>query len=201
MEWVVITSSSFFEGEVSFIRLLLRCGVNLVHLRKPESTAEQCATVLGRLTTEERRRVVVHQHFQQAVDYGLHGIHLNRRNPKPLPGYGGSISRSCHSMEEVSEWKPHCQYVFLSPIFNSISKHDYKATFSAGELARAAAEGLIDGKVFALGGIAPEHIPALKAWRFGGAAMLGHVNKLVSLPIEDAEKELLKIKELFANSL
>jgi len=198
MKWIVITSPSFFEGEVSFLQLLLRCGVDLLHLRKPEATAEQCAAILSRLTAEERRHVVVHQHFQQAVAYNLHGIHLNHRNPKPLPDYDGSVSRSCHSLEEVAEWKPHCQYVFLSPIFNSISKQGYKAAFSTCELTKAADEGLIDEKVYALGGIAPEHIPALKTWRFGGAAMLGHVNKMASLPIGEAEEELMKIHKLFA---
>lgn len=197
MKWLVITSPSFFEGEVSFIQRLIKAGVDLIHFRKPEATAEQCAAVLQCLTPEERSQIVVHQHFQQAVDYGLHGIHLNRRNPEPLPGYCGSISRSCHSLAEVETWKPRCNYVFLSPIFNSISKQGYTAAFSDDELAKAAADGVIDSKVYALGGITPEHIPTLQTWYFGGATMLGCINRLASLPTADAEKELQRIKYIF----
>lgn len=194
MKWLVITSPSFFDGEVSFLKLLLRHGVDLIHFRKPAATAEQCAAVLQCLTPEERSQIVVHQHFQQAVDYSLHGIHLNRRCSEVPAGYNGSVSRSCHSLQEVLEWKPRCQYVFLSPIFNSISKQGYAAAFSEGELAKAAASGVIDSKVYALGGVAPEHIPALKAWHFGGAAMLGCVDRLASLPADIAGKELQRIR-------
>lgn len=190
MKWITVTSPSFFDGEVSFLKLLLRHGVDLIHFRKPDATAEQCAEVLNRLTAEELSRVVVHQHFEQAVDFGLHGIHLNRRCPEPLPGFKGSVSRSCHSLAEVEEWKPRCQYVFLSPIFNSISKQGYKAAFTDAELSRAAADGIIDNRVYALGGVTPSGIPKLKAWHFGGAAMLGCVNSLALLPAEEAALRL-----------
>ena len=42
----------------------------------------------------------------------LGGIHLNKRNPEAPPLYKGSISRSCHSLEEIIEYKPVCDYVF-----------------------------------------------------------------------------------------
>lgn len=193
MKWIVVTSPSFFEGEVSFIHRLFNSGVDLLHLRKPDATEEQCAAILARLTPEERRRTVIHQHFRQAEEYALHGIHLNRRCPTPLSGFSGSISRSCHSLDEVSRYKPLCHYVFLSPVFNSISKQGYKAAFSTEELTNAANEGIIDSRVYALGGVTPEHVPALRKWRFGGAAMLGCVNRLAALPDDEACRELRNI--------
>ena len=45
-------------------------------------------------------------------------------------------------------------------------------------LERAAAAGVIDGRVVALGGVSPDCIPQLRRWRFGGAAMLGGVWKM-----------------------
>lgn len=179
------------------MKLLFRSGVDLVHLRKPDATAEQCAATLGRLSVEERSRVVTHQHFMQAVEFGLHGIHLNRRCPEPLSGYAGSVSRSCHSLEEVAEWKPYCDYVFLSPIFNSISKRGREAAFSSGELADAASRGVIDGKVCALGGVTPERLSELKRLNFGAAAMLGCVNALAVLPAAEAERRLRAIRSYF----
>lgn len=190
MKWTVITSPDFFAGEASFLSLLLHCGVDLIHLRKPNADATACAQLLETLSIEERRQVVVHQHFQQAVSFGLHGIHLNRRYPKPLAGYAGSISRSCHSIKEVEKWKSECDYVFLSPIFNSISKQGYYAAFSSNSLDNAAKQGIVDGKVYALGGVSTAQLPLLRHWHFGGAAMLGSVNQLAMLPQKEAEREL-----------
>ena len=47
-------------------------------------------------------------------------------------------------------------------------------------MTEAAKEGIINERVFALGGITEANIPQLEAWHFGGAAMLGNVwNQLV----------------------
>lgn len=38
---------------------------------------------------------------------------------------------------------------------------------------KAGESGLIDGKVVALGGVTPDKLSELRAWGFGGAAVLG----------------------------
>ena len=96
---------------------------------------------------------------------------MNKRNPEAPPLYKGSISRSCHSLEEIIEYKPVCDYVFLSPIFQSISKEGYGSGFSLDGLRNA--KGIIDDKVIALGGICPRTITKLKDIPFGGVAVLG----------------------------
>ena len=84
-----------------------------------------------------------------------------------------TVSRSCHSIREVIQHKSECDYLFLSPIYDSISKEGYGAAFSRIELKRAAEEEIIDNKVFALGGVSLEHIPEVRSLGFGGAAVLG----------------------------
>ena len=50
MLWLVITSPDFFDGEAQFLHRLFAHGVDIVHLRKPGATAEDCARLLdGRL--------------------------------------------------------------------------------------------------------------------------------------------------------
>lgn len=183
MKLIAVTSPSFFEGEVSFLNNLAAGDFDLIHLRKPEASAEDCARLLEKLDERTKRKTVIHQHFQQAIDYNLHGIHLNHRNPVPLPNYNGSISRSCHSLEEVVEWKVRYDYVFLSPIFDSISKSGYAAAFTPDILSKAADEGIIDNKVYALGGVTPDKLPQLEHWHFGGAAMLGYLQKMANKPL------------------
>ena len=117
----------------------------------------------------------MHEHFSLAAEYSLLGIHLNRRCPDVPEGFRGHVSCSCHCLDEVVAAKPHCDYVLLSPIFDSISKQGYSASFTDTDLQQAHVAGTIDHKVVALGGITSSHIPQIKAWGFGGAAFLGDV--------------------------
>ena len=184
MLWIAVTPPAFHDGEAAFISRLLAGGVDVVHLRKPGSAEAECAGLLEALSEDERARVVVHDHFGLAARYGLMGIHLNSRNPSVPEGFCGHVSRSCHSLEEVRRFKPECGYVFLSPVFDSISKQGYASVFSEEDLHRAAASGIIDSRVVALGGVTPERLPYLRSLGFGGAAMLGCVSSIASLPEE-----------------
>jgi thiamine-phosphate pyrophosphorylase len=87
--------------------------------------------------------------------------------------YQGFKTRSCHSLEEVKMYKDEFDYVFLSPIFDSISKVGYKSAFDEEVLRKASEQGIIDEKVVALGGVTFDKIPYLKELNFGGAAMMG----------------------------
>ena len=192
MLWLVITSPTFFPGETAFIHRLFACGVDIVHLRKPGATADDCARLLDDLTSDDRRRIVIHDFFELAQPYGLRGIHLNARRSTVPDGWQGHVSRSCHSLEEVKRYKDACDYVFLSPIFDSVSKQGYASAFTDETLRDASKDGIIDHKVVALGGVTPDKIDYLQQLNFGGAAMLGCVNSLAALP-ESRQIEALKV--------
>lgn len=192
MLWFVITSPTFFPGEAAFIHRLFAHGVDIVHLRKPGATADDCARLLDDLTSDDRRRIVIHDFFELAQPYGLRGIHLNARRSTVPDGWQGHVSRSCHSLEEVKRYKDACDYVFLSPIFDSVSKQGYASAFTDETLREASKDGIIDHKVVALGGVTPNKIDYLQQLNFGGASMLGSVNNLAALP-ESRQIEALKV--------
>ena len=192
MLWLVITSPTFFPGEAAFIHRLFAHGVDIVHLRKPGATADDCARLLDDLTSDDRRRIVIHDFFELAQPYGLRGIHLNARRSTVPDGWQGHVRRSCHSLEEVNRYKDACDYVFLSPIFDSVSKQGYASAFTDETLREASKDGIIDHKVVALGGVTPDKIDYLQQLNFGGAAMLGCVNSLAALP-ESRQIEALKV--------
>ena len=194
MLWIAVTPPAFHDGEAAFISRLLAGGVDVVHLRKPGSAEAECAGLLEALSEDERARVVVHDHFGLAARYGLMGIHLNSRNPSAPEGFRGQLSRSCHSLEEVRRFKPECGYVFLSPVFDSISKQGYSAAFSPDTLSRASAEGIIDSKVFALGGVTPDKAGLLSTLGFGGAVMLGCVDAIAHMPEAEQDERLKEIR-------
>ena len=175
MEWIVITSPGFLQGEADFIDRLFGHGLDRLHLRKPGADIGECRRLLDGISREWLPRSVVHDNFGLCREYGLGGVHLNGRNPIAPPNHEGSVSRSCHSLEEISRYKGECDYLTLSPIFNSISKQGYMAAFGPGQLAAARDSGLIDRRVIALGGVTLENIPRVKELGFGGVAILGDV--------------------------
>lgn len=175
MEWIVITSPGFLQGEADFIDRLFGHGLDRLHLRKPGADIGECRRLLDGISREWLPRIVVHDNFGLCREYGLGGVHLNGRNPMAPPNHEGSVSRSCHSLEEISRYKGECDYLTLSPIFNSISKQGYMAAFGPGQLAAARDSGLIDRRVIALGGVTLENIPRVKELGFGGVAILGDV--------------------------
>lgn len=172
MKLVVITGEKFLRHEAYLINMLFEKGLQLLHFRKPQASVEETGCVLNEIDSRFHSRIVIHDHFPLIENFGLKGIHLNRRNPAWYQKTGISVSSSCHSFEEIAAAKA-CDYVFLSPVFDSISKAGYRKGFVSEHLSKGSAAGIINERVIALGGITPEKVSEIKLYRFGGVAVLG----------------------------
>ncbi|MBR4970208.1 MAG: thiamine phosphate synthase [Paludibacteraceae bacterium] len=173
MKIIAISTPKVTDDDASIIKQILERGINIIHLRKPESNINECRKLLEKLNIEQRKKIIIHDHPELYFEFSLKGIHTNR-NITILPSdYTGFKTRSCHSLEEILKHKSNYDYLFLSPIFDSISKSGYKSGFNHKELQKASEEGIIDKKVIALGGITPEKIDYLKKLNFGGVAGIG----------------------------
>ncbi len=172
---IVITQPDFFDGEAEqIVQLLHRGDVDLIHIRKPSATKEAVEALLKQIPQSLYDRLVLHDFHSLAVDYHLHGIHLNSRNPQPLEGWTGSVSISCHTLDELKQCqKASFNYMSLSPIFDSISKVGYKSAFTEEELRKAHHEGIINERVMALGGVTFDNIDKVLKMGFGGGMILG----------------------------
>lgn len=180
MKIIIITRPDFFEGETNLVNSLFKAGMERLHLRKPKATKQEMAEWIDRIDLPFRHRIVLHDHHELANTYSLGGIHLNSRNPEPPLWVAAesasrpfSVSRSCHTLSEVIEYKNECNYLFLSPIYDSISKEGYGAAFSRSTIAEAHRQGIIDDKVYALGGISFDRLHEVSDMGFSGAAILG----------------------------
>ena len=173
MKLIAITQPYAIDGENVLIRYLLANGYDIVHLRKPD--IGYCRDLLEMLTPAERSHIVVHDYYPLYEEYALRGVHLNRNFASYPVNYRGTRTRSCHSFEEVVKYKDECDYLFLSPIFDSISKIGYHSQFSHDELQNASDMGVIDDKVIALGGVTLDKINYLQSLNFGGVAMMGAI--------------------------
>lgn len=172
MELVAITLEKIVEAEAVALNSLFAAGLQTLHLRKPDASANSLRLLLAEIDTTYHRRIVLHDHFGLTNEFGLKGIHLNRRNHTPPVGWKLSVSKSCHTLEELNDWEAY-HYVFLSPIFNSISKQGYTRAFLEEELLCARNEGRIHRNVYALGGISLNRIKQAAAYGFGGVVVLG----------------------------
>lgn len=161
------------HDEAKAVTMLLEAGAWRVHIRKPGVEEEAVARLLEEIPEGLRGRLSLHDCHSLALRYGVGGVHLNSRSPEVPEGFTGLISRSCHSFEELSRYGDSCDYMFLSPVFDSISKQGYKSRFTLEEI--RAYTGCSYEKIFALGGVTPDKIPLLAAAGFGGAAVLGYV--------------------------
>lgn len=175
MKLIVITLPHFYPEEADDITALFRTGLPTLHLRKPQASPQEVEQLLCRIPQAYHPRIVLHDFYQLAEAYPVGGIHLTGRHPQAPAGYKGSISCSCHTLEEAQRRKADCAYILLSPIFDSISKQGYRAGFSEQQLRQAADKGIINAKTIALGGVSADKLPYLASLGFGGAAFLGDI--------------------------
>lgn len=171
MRKIAITVPELFIGEAEAITSLLTDGgFWRVHIRKPGASPEQITSLIATIPADLYPRLSLHDCFEVAEALGLGGVHLNGRNPLPPAGWKGLISRSLHSIDEITRYK--YDYAFLSPIYPGISKPGYCGNFSLNDIKAA-----VNDRIFALGGVTPDKFDRIATLGFGGVAMLGSVWK------------------------
>lgn len=166
---IVITSDKTVDDEAEKIETLLRNGVDIVHIRKPDWSLRDVRNLIENIDYRYRNRIRLHGHFELLNEMNLGGVHLNHRNPA-APATAKAVSRSCHSIEEL-ERTAEFDYVTLSPIFDSISKSGYTSRFDIDNIR----EDIIGRRVVALGGVTADTLLPLYEKGFIGAALLGYI--------------------------
>lgn len=174
MKLIVVTSPTFFVEEDKIITALFEEGLDVLHIRKPDTQVVYLERLLRLIPEKFHNKIVIHQHFQVKKEYGLMGIHLSKHYPNEPKEYKGHKSRSCHSLSDVKDQKPLHNYVFMSPVFENICDVHYDV-YTPEELRIAQKQKIIDSKVMALGGINADNIITIKDMGFGGAVVLNDI--------------------------
>ena len=197
MKLIVVTAPTFFVEEDKIITALFEEGLDILHLRKPETPAMYSERLLTLIPQKYHKRIITHEHFYLQEEFSLMGIHLNTRNPKEPHDYSGHISCTCHSLDEVRNKKHFYDYLSLSPIYNCITKTGVTSGFTAEELRQAEKSKIIDSKVMALGGITSDNILEIKDYGFGGAVIMGDLwNKFNACTDRDYLEVIRHFKKL-----
>lgn len=171
---ILITYEEFFDHEMEAIIIAFKSGVSLLHVRKPKATELEYRKFLDAIPDEYYGQIMIHEHHHLAGEYPINGIHLKDGNWKEVDFMPNlCYSASIHQLNDLKGFDNRFDYVFISPIFDSLSKHNYKAAFTLDELK----EGLAEEGVLkvALGGVSPINIVKMKPLGFDGYASLGYI--------------------------
>lgn len=172
-----------------------------LHIRKPDYSQEKMEELLDALSPELLSRSVIHSHYYLVGRYELRGVNLNERvlphvfdihdtgscEIQTLIRSGNQIlinrqavdavTYSSHAVDEIQQLEIETDYVFLSPVFDSISKKGYSSQFKDVDGLKKALK-TVKKKVIALGGIQGDlHQEMLEEYGFDGYAELGSVWK------------------------
>ncbi len=187
--FIIISPPSKLKNEASLINKLFESGMQLFHLRKPNATEEEVRLLLNEIQPEYRKGVVLNQFHELSEEFGMNRFHFStdkRKNEEhnAWKKEGNVLSTSTHSVDELMSLDDCFDYAFLSPVFDSISKPDYRA--KSFELIPS--KGI---KRIALGGINEENCVELKEKGYDGIALLGAIWNSEN-PVERFEKVMKK---------
>ena len=183
---IIISLSELLPDEQTLLTELFNNGLQLFHLRKPDFSEEQIEQYIQQIPRNFHSRIVIHSHYGLALKYNLKGIHLTEKTRnnssiglilKKLKDK--SISASFHNLQDLQSHRRKYDYVFLSPLFDSISKKNYQSNFDLKDV-----EDILNflqkrkkyiPQVIALGGINVNNFYQIKQAGFAGAAVLGAI--------------------------
>ena len=173
MKLYLLTRREFFVEEDKILSALFDEGLDVLHIRKPGAEPVFAERLLTLLHEDFRDRIMVHEHYYLKEEFGLRGVHVTEGGEQLPPSYRGVKSTSCHTVKELQEKKGQFDYMFLAPVFDSISAPAMKSAFTPDDLKSAASAGAINKKVIACGGVNTENIRQLRDYGFGGVCILG----------------------------
>ena len=174
---ILISSPEIVHNEIITIKSFLRKEDNLFHLRRYFSFEEEVVSFLSSFTQEERKQIVLNHHHFLASEFGINRLHFSEKDRieigdeklEKLHSLGFILSTSVHTVEDFEKLTSVFEYAFLSPVFDSISKENYKAvSFDVANIRR-------DIKLIALGGVTFENYNDALNLGFDGVAFLGGV--------------------------
>lgn len=178
MKLVVISSSNKTEDkEIEQVTQLFEMGLPTLHLRKPKFSTREMSDYIKKIPPHFHNRIVIHSHHNLAFRFKLKGVHLTRIHKKrklrlwfmlhriKLTESNLIVTTSFRKLGQVYDEPKQYKYVFLSPIFDSLSGK-YQSGFNEHSLAAAMEKS--NNKIVARGGMDATRIAQVKKIGFSG---------------------------------
>lgn len=200
MKAIVISDPGLVVNETETVNRLFEAGLSAFHLRKPDFSSRDMRNYLSSIEAKYLNRIIIHSNHLLAARFPLAGIHLTEKHR--LDKYRKSsltvkylkfirqdlmVTTGYHTLGSLKAKNQGYAYVFLSPVFESISKIGYRGSFNEDSLQKAVMKA--DCKVVAMGGIDEDKIGKAAQLGFYGVALLGAIWKAPD-PIEKFQRIL-----------
>lgn len=197
MKLIVLSSPTSVHNEHQIVIQLFEAGLQWFHLRKPDFSDIDYAHYLAAIPTEYWSRVVLHHHHHLAVQLGLGGVHWTEKSrvgkrkeqlttlAADYRAEGLQISAAVHDLNDLELLNDVCDYVLISPVFDSLSKKNYPANPNL-DIQQWTSTTKV--KLIALGGIQAATIPKALAKGFDGVAALGMIWNVPEKAVDNYEK-------------
>lgn len=177
MKLIVISSPETLPGEIELVNELFSAGLAKFHLRKPNVPTADLIEYLQMIDPAYISNVVVHYDFELLRHFPQAGFHFNQYSLSWLSYKGFTHkSYSAHSFREILGLNAETfDYIFISPVFESISKSGYYSGFNLKQIKDFIASGCCSNPIVALGGVDENNISTLQDLGLYGTAILGSI--------------------------
>ncbi len=206
MKLIVISSSATIENEAQIVTQLFEAGLETFHLRKLKLSTKQMTEFIKQIPAHFHNRIFLHSHHKLASTFKLGGIHLTSTHKKEkyrtwlivkwikLKNPDLKITTSFKNIGHLldKDQKYEYAYVFLSPIFDSISSK-FQSGFTEHSLRSAMQKTKFD--VIARGGVEVSSIEKSLKINFKGLAFYSSIWKSKD-PVAEFNKIVDKFQEL-----
>lgn len=178
---IVISNPTAIANEIPIIHALFEQGLAFFHIRKPDYTTIEMKKFATAIGLEYAHKMVLHSHHQLAEELVIKRIHFTENHRKTimkqqLEYYKQeryTLSTSAHCIEDFNDLDSKFDYAFLSPVYGSISKHNY--TSKTNLLKSINDRTNFQTKMIALGGMDASTITTTLKAGFDSIALLGTI--------------------------
>lgn len=181
MEAYLVTDRKLASEEflLRLIRQASEAGVDRIQIREKDIGGRPLLRLVRQaMEAVEGRRgtVLVNDRIDVALSAAAHGAHLGRMGLPPdvarrITGQDFIVGASAHSLEEALDAQARgADYLFIGPVFTTPSKAGMGEPLGIQRLEAILAS--ITVPAYAIGGITPERLPALRRLPLTGVAMI-----------------------------
>jgi thiamine-phosphate pyrophosphorylase len=178
-ENLVLFTPNDGSWDVKTVRRLLDAGLSRLHVQaRRDWQLRDYEKFVKSLPDGFHPRVVLEDHAELVLARRLGGYQLRagQRAPRRWPKEG-VLAAKCHSYDELRQSDRSCRYVFLAPVFESVSKRDHRPRRTTREFQVIVQRWKAEGgcPAYALGGITPRTAEKARELGFDGVGFIGSV--------------------------
>ena len=190
MELILITPEQKKTDELKLVNDLFDEGLPRLHIRKTNFAVKDYADYIRRISEIHHSKLVLHGGgFELLSEFNIRGLHFNSQqlaDTQLLDRWFNNHSEltksgSFHHWTEIAKFSYPLDYAFISPVFDSISKTDYKAGIGLSGLGALRKYMNDNGqrcpRIYGMGGIDSPHLKVLSEYHFDGAVVYGAIWK------------------------